>query len=537
MPESTPVPVVEASGISKRFGATVALREARIAVAPGESHALVGRNGAGKSTLVSILTGLQRPDTGTLRFSGAPAPAFGDTDGWRAKVACVYQRSTIIGGLSVAENLFLNRQSPNRQTAFGLRPIRWRRLREQAAELLTGYGVEVDPAARAEDLTVEQRQFVEIARALSFGARFIILDEPTAKLDARGIERLFGKLRELQEQGVAFLFISHHLQEVYELCTSVTVYRDARHIVTAPVAELDQAALVEAMTGESAASTAPAPVARPALATETLLAVDGLTLAGAYRNVDLTVRAGEVVGLAGATASGNVRLGETLAGLHRPSSGRISVAGKAVRTGDIPSALAAGVGLVPEDRHRQGLVAGRSVAENATLTVSSQLGPYGTVLPARIAAFAGRMIEDLDIKTPGPDAPVSALSGGNQQKVVIARALATDPHVLVAIRPTNGVDVKSKEFLLARIRQVAQAGRAALIVSDELDDLRSCDRVLAMFHGEIAGEFAPGWSDEHLVAAMEGMAHDRAAAVPASDHTGPARGHDTIEEDHHVSHD
>ncbi|GAB2728996.1 sugar ABC transporter ATP-binding protein [Kitasatospora kifunensis] len=552
MPESTSVPVVEASGISKRFGATVALAEARIAVAPGESHALVGRNGAGKSTLVSILTGLQRPDTGTLRFLGAPAPAFGDTDGWRAKVACVYQRSTVIGGLSVAENLFLNRQS-----APGLRPIRWRQLRERAAELLTGYGVEVDPAARAEELTVEQRQFVEIARALSFGARFIILDEPTAKLDARGIERLFGKLRELQEQGVAFLFISHHLQEVYDLCTSVTVYRDARHIVTAPVAELDQAALVEAMTGEGASHSAPAPAAEPQPAAETersaeplpaaeaersadpLLMVSGLTLTGAYRNVELTVGAGEVVGLAGATASGNVRLGETLAGLHRPSAGRISVAGKAVRTGDIPSALAAGVGLVPEDRHLQGLVAGRSVAENATLTVTDQLGPCGTVLPSRIAAFAGRMIEDLDIKTPGPDTPVSALSGGNQQKVVIARALATDPHVLVAIRPTNGVDVKSKEFLLRRIRQVAQAGRAALIVSDELDDLRSCDRVLAMFHGEITAEFAPGWSDEHLVAAMEGMARGHAADAPARGHTDPVRGQATteIEEDHHVSHD
>ncbi|MGW3043016.1 sugar ABC transporter ATP-binding protein [Kitasatospora sp. NPDC001159] len=510
MADSSPPrsPVVEADGISKRFGATVALSDARISVQAGESHALVGRNGAGKSTLVSILTGLQTADTGTLRFNGEPAPAPGDTDAWRSRVACVYQRSTIIPALTVAENLFLNRHSLDRQNPRSLRPISWRQLRLRAADLLGEYGVEVDPTARAEELTVEQRQFIEIARALSFGARFIILDEPTAKLDARGIDQLFAKLRELQAQGVAFLFISHHLQEVYDLCGTVTVYRDARHIVTAPVAELGRHALVEAMTGEAAtvstglAPTGPGPTADAAA----LLDVDCLELPGAYRDVTLLARAGEVVGLAGAATSGNVQLGETIAGLHRPRAGRISVAGRPVRTGRVPAALAAGVGLVPEDRHIQGLVPQRSVAENATLTVSDQLGPYGTVLPSRTRAFAERMIADLDIKTPGPTTPVSALSGGNQQKVVIARALATRPHVLVAIRPTNGVDVKSKESLLGTIRQVADSGKTALIVSDELDDLRACDRVVAMFHGRIVAEFDRGWSDEQLVAAMEGMA-------------------------------
>ncbi|MFC9701350.1 sugar ABC transporter ATP-binding protein [Streptomyces sp. NPDC056943] len=504
----TPAPVAEATGISKRFGATVALRDARITIAPGESHALVGRNGAGKSTLVSVLTGLQQPDTGALRFSGEPAPAFGDIDAWRARVACVYQRSTIIGDLTVAENLFLNRQSGG-----SLRPIRWKRLRHRAEELLGEYGVDVDAAARARDLTVEQRQFVEIARALSFGARFIILDEPTAKLDGRGIGRLFGKLRDLQRQGVAFLFISHHLQEVYDLCTTVTVYRDAAHILTAPVAELGRTALVEAMTGESASTVAAGRPAAMRTGSTELLAVDGLTLPGACADVSLSVRSGEVVGLAGATASGNVQVGEAVAGLHRAKAGRIAVGGRTLRTGSVPSALTAGVGLVPEDRHHQGLVGNRSVAENATLTVSDQLGPFGTVLPARTRAFAQRMIRDLDIKTPAAATPVSALSGGNQQKVVVARALATDPQVLVAIRPTNGVDVKSKEFLLGRIRQVADDGKAALIVSDELDDLKVCDRVVVMFHGRVVAEFDHGWKDEHVVAAIEGVAGDPAPAT------------------------
>ncbi|MFF1546464.1 sugar ABC transporter ATP-binding protein [Streptomyces sp. NPDC058291] len=514
-----PTPVAEAVGVGKRFGATVALRDARIAVAPGEAHALVGRNGAGKSTLVSLLTGLRRPDTGTLRFSGEPAPPVGDIDAWRARVACVYQRSTIIPDLTVAENLFLNRQS-----AGPLQPIHWRRLRRRAEELLGEYGVDVDATARARDLTVEQRQFVEIARALSFGARFIILDEPTAKLDARGIGRLFDKLRDLRRQDVAFLYISHHLQEVYDLCTTVTVYRDATHILTAPVSEVGHRALVEAMTGETTAAAAAGPsggrrAAGPGAPDERpeLLAVEGLTLPGACRGLSLSVRSGEVVGLAGAAASGNVRVGEAVAGLHRAEAGRVRVGGRTVRTGSVPSALAAGVGLVPEDRHLQGLVGNRSVAENATLTVTDQLGPFGTVLPARTREFARRMIRDLDIKTPGPATPVSALSGGNQQKVVVARALATDPRVLVAVRPTNGVDVKSKEFLLRRVREVADGGKAALIVSDELDDLRVCDRVVVMFHGRVVAEFAPGWRDEQVVAAMEGVADRTAPDADAPD--------------------
>jgi len=503
-PTAATVPVAEAAGITKRFGATVALDDVRISVAAGESHALVGRNGAGKSTLVSVLTGIQRPDSGTLRFSGEPAPAVGDTDAWRSKVACVYQHSTVVPDLTVAENLFLDRQ-----TGSGLRPIRWRELRTRAEALLAEFGVGVSPRSRIKDLTVEQRQFVEIARALSFGARFIILDEPTAKLDARGIERLFTKLRELQAKGVAFLFISHHLQEVYDLCATVTVYRDARHVLTAPVAELGHDALVEAMTGDTASTGAPRARSGHEAARDTagapVLEVTDLTLPGVYEDVTLTVRPGEVLGLAGAAASGNVQLGETLAGLHRPRAGSVRVTGRTVRTGDVQAALAAGVGFVPEDRHLQGLVPGRSVAENATLTVTDQLGPYGVVLPARARAFAQRMIDDLDIKTPGAGTSVSALSGGNQQKVVVARALATDPHLLVAIRPTNGVDIKSKEFLLGRIREVADQGRAAVVVSDELDDLRLCDRVAVMFHGRTTALFPAGWTDEQLVAAMEGI--------------------------------
>jgi simple sugar transport system ATP-binding protein len=490
-------PAVEAHGIVKRFGPTTALDGAGITVAEGETHALIGRNGAGKSTLVSILTGLQRPDEGRVLFGGEPAPPLADRDAWRRKVACVYQKSTIIPALTVAENLFLNRQT-------GRGPISWRALRARAGELLEQYGVAVEPGRLAGELGVEQRQLLEIARALSFGARFIILDEPTAQLDGPAIQRLFDRMRALREQGVTMMFISHHLEEVYEVCQSVSVFRDARHVVTAPVADLPHQRLVDAMTGEATAAYAYRSRTVPASA-PVVLAARGLTLAGRYAGVDLQVRAGEIVGLAGSGSSGKVGLAETLAGLHRADAGTVSVGGSAVRPGDVPAALAAGLGFVPQDRHHEGFVPLLSVAENATMPIARRLGRFGTVSPARRRAHGARMIAELDIKTTGPDQPVGDLSGGNAQKVVLARALADDPKALVVINPTAGVDVKAKHALLGAVEDAAGRGAGAVLVSDELDDLRICDRVLVMFHGRVVKDVPRGWTDTELVAAMEGI--------------------------------
>lgn len=489
-------PVVEARAITKRFGPTVALDGVDLTVRPGVTHALVGRNGAGKSTLVSILTGLHRPDAGEVRFADEPAPSLADRDEWRRLVACVYQKSTIIGSLSVAENLFLNRQS-------GRGPIRWAAMRSRARQLLEQYDVEVDPRALAGELTVEQRQLIEIARALSFGARFIILDEPTAQLDAAAIERLFERMRALQAQGVTFLYISHHLPEIYQVCQEITVFRDARRIVTSTVDALPRAELVEAMTGEEP-SVAAGPVDRRTASHAAVLEVESLGLDGVYEEVSFTVRAGEVVGLAGSGSSGKVTLAETLAGLRKAQRGTVRVNGKAV-AGSVPHALAAGLGFVPRDRHQQGLVPLLSVAENATLPIADRLGPFGLILPARRRAAAERAIRDLAIKTDGPAQPVAALSGGNAQKVVMARGLANDPQVLVLISPTAGVDVRSKEFLLSVVEDVAAKGTGVLIVSDELDDLRPCDRVLVLFHGRVVRELPRGWSDNELVGAVEGV--------------------------------
>ncbi|WP_330351092.1 sugar ABC transporter ATP-binding protein [Streptomyces sp. NBC_00582] len=492
-------PVVEATGIVKRFGPTVALDGARITIRPGETHALVGRNGVGKSTLVSVLTGLQAPDEGTVTFGGAPAPRLTDRDAWRRHVACVYQKSTIIPTLTVAENLFLNRHDHGRS-----RLISWQGVRHRAQELLSTWSVDVDPQTPAGDLNVEQRQFVEIARALSFGARFIILDEPTAQLDGAAINRLFDRIRDLQRQGVTFLFISHHLQEVYEICDMVTVFRDARHIVTAPVADLPRADLVAAMTGEAAADGNEDRTSTLDAAATAALSVRDLS-AETYREVTFRVGAGEIVGLAGAAGSGRTEVAETVVGLRAAGTGQVEIAGNRPRPGSVPAALAAGAGFVPQDRHHQGFVPDMSIADNATLSVPHRLGSNGLLSRGRRDRLAEDMIEKLAIKTPGPELPVSALSGGNQQKVVMARALADDPRLLVLINPTAGVDVRSKEFLLGKVEETAETGTGVLIASDELDDLRMCDRVLVMFQGRVTTEIARGWHDHDLVAAMEGV--------------------------------
>ncbi|MET8942761.1 sugar ABC transporter ATP-binding protein [Streptomyces sp. NPDC004542] len=492
-------PVVEATAIVKRFGPTVALNGARITVGQGETHALVGRNGAGKSTLVSILTGLQAPDEGTVAFGGRPAPRLQDRDAWRERVACVYQKSTIIPTLTVAENLFLNRHDHGRG-----RLISWPGTRRRAQELLSAWSVEVDPQTPAGDLSVEQRQFVEIARALSFGARFIILDEPTAQLDAAAIGRLFGRIRDLQRQGVTFLFISHHLQEVYEICDMVTVFRDARHVVTAPVAELPRAELVAAMTGEAGTDRQTRRAGPTGTGATPALEVRDLGGHG-YADVTFTVGPGEIVGLAGAAGSGRTEVAETVVGLRAAGAGEVEIAGRRPRPGSVPAALAAGAGFVPQDRHHQGFVPGMSVADNATMSVPHRLRRNGFLSRRSRDRLAGTMIENLAIKTPGPDLPVSALSGGNQQKVVMARALADDPRLLVLINPTAGVDVRSKEFLLGKVEETADTGTGVLIASDELDDLRMCDRVLVMFQGRVTTRMNRGWHDHDLVAAMEGV--------------------------------
>ncbi len=451
-----------------------------------------------------MLTGILAPDAGRVRFAGQDAPGLAERHKWRDRVACVYQKSTLVPTLTVAENLLLNAQPTG-----GLGWIRWGSARREAERVLAGWGMELDVEQDCARLSVEQRQIVEIARALIQGTRFIILDEPTAELEGREVRRLFDRITHLRAAGVTFLYISHYLEEIYEICRSVTVLRDGQVVVEAPLEEMPKDRVVAAMVGDASRGSAgrsrtSAPVApRPA----PLLELHDVHLDGAGSGVSLQVAAGECVGLAGLAGSGKGDIGDAIAGLLAPSAGTIRIAGEELRGGDVVDARRKGVGYVPRDRHARGIVPLLSIAENMTLTTLDRMGPAGIILPRRQTEAAGRMVRSLQIVANSTEQPIKELSGGNQQKAVMARALASDPKVLVLLYPTQGVDIASKDALFAIVERARAGGTAVLIVSDELDELSVCDRVLVIFKGRLTAEFGMGWESEALVAAIEGIEH------------------------------
>lgn len=496
--------IAEAISVSKRFGATAALVDVTLAVCAGESHALVGRNGAGKSTLVSILTGLVQPDAGKIVFDGAPAPPVNARAEWQSRVACVYQRPTIVPHLSVAENLFLNAQP----RAVGR--IDWSAMRRQAEAELEAWGVAADVRKPAGALPVDKRQLVEIVRALRLGSRFIILDEPTAQLEGHEIERLFEHIRELRAAGVTFLYISHHLHEIYEVCDVVTVLRNGHHIVTKPIVEMPKELVVSTMVGSrsdasrTSVSTGRLVHAAAAATSAPALSVEGLTLADEFSQVSLEVARGEIIGLAGQRSSGLLALGETIVGLRKPDSGTIKVEGVAVRTGSVRAALRAGIGFVPDDRHERGFIEHMSVQDNVTMTIIGRVSRFGVINTGKLRFAAASLIKALQIRA-SPTMHMSQLSGGNQQKAVTARAVASEPKVLVLMHPTAGVDVRSKDALFQSIQELCSGGTAAVVMSDELDELRLCSTVHVVVAGAVVAKLAAGWPDDDLVAIMEGV--------------------------------
>lgn len=497
--------VLDVSALRKQFGVTVALDGVTMSVAKGDSHALVGRNGAGKSTLVRCVAGLEQPDGGELRFGGQPAPPLHDRARWQRVVAVVHQRPSVVPSLTVAENLFLN-SHPSARVG-GL--VSWRLLREQAEAALREWGLRVSAGALAGDLSIAQMQVVEIARALLRGSRFIILDEPTAKLEGKERHHLFDRMRELQGVGVSFLFISHHLNEVYEVCQTVTVLKDGRVTLDRPVAGLDRSELIGAMVGGSHATpgqraTGPAPTmpTRGQEAGDAVLSVEGLGSGTRFSDVSLTVGAGERVGLAGLESSGSHDLAAALCGLAGWDRGTVHVAGQPLAQGHPASSIRTGIGSVPRDRHHNGYVASLSIAENITMTTLDRMGSWGLSTPRTRMAHARRWVAELGIKVGSVADPPTTLSGGNQQKMVLARALASGPSVLVLVNPTAGVDVASRDELFAAI---AASGASALVVSDDMEELRTCHRVLVMFRGRIVAEHAAGWDERRLIAAMEGV--------------------------------
>jgi simple sugar transport system ATP-binding protein len=495
--------VVETSGLSKRFGASQALSDVSFSIPAGDSRALVGRNGAGKSTLVAAMTGLIAPDTGNIRLAGEPAPSLADRAAWRSKVACVYQRSTVIPTLTVAENLFLNDQPTSKS---GL--ISWSSLRRQAERALEEWGLEIDVTLDAAELGVEQRQIVEIARALREGTRFIILDEPTAQLEGREVARLFQRIMRLQESGVTFLYISHHLEEIYEICRSVTVMRDGRIVAQSPLAEMRKDRVVAAMVGDAARTLDQRTRKQPSANQsdrEPCLDVRDLVIGDSVDGVSFAIAAGESVGLAGLVGSGKEHIADAIAGLIKPDGGVIRLAGAVLPAGQVAATRERGVGYVPRDRHALGIIPQLSVGENLTMTIVDRLGSGGFISMAERYRNAESLIDTLEIVVSSQEQPISELSGGNQQKTVMGRALASDPKLLVLVHPTQGVDIASKESLFAIVEKARNAGAAVLIVSDDLDELIACDRLLVIFKGRLVNEFGSQWRDEDVVAAIEGI--------------------------------
>ncbi|MFE7416300.1 sugar ABC transporter ATP-binding protein [Rhodococcus sp. NPDC057529] len=492
---------IEATNITKTFGSTRALRGASLQVRRGECHALLGRNGAGKSTLIAVLTGLVHADTGTLTFGGLQNETAGDA------VACVYQKSTLVPDLTVAENITMGAQ-PKTHLGF----VDWKTINTVARDLLRRWGNPQLAEKLVCDLEPIEKKIVEICRALSRGPRILLLDEPTAGLDGAGATELFRQIETLKSDGVTVLYVSHHLEEIFAICDSVTVLRDGTDVMSCPMSDLTMNSLIASMTG-STGDDAAAPSKDRARANghttgsksgAALLEIEDLHIDNRVHGFDLSVRPGECVGLTGLDGAGHVHIGRAIAGHIRPDRGRILQRGKALKS--VPAqAIDAGIGFVPEDRHIDGYVPELSVEENATLTILHRIKKRtGFVDTDKRRGIYRKLSDEWTIVASSPSQPAEQLSGGNQQKVVLARALASEPHTLVIINPTAGVDVAAKQSIYDTLTELTREGKALIVVSGDDDDLDICDRVFALRKGRVVREFIGGFSEDDLVAAVQG---------------------------------
>ena len=473
--------VLALSGALKTFGPVIALADGTIELRSGEIHALCGENGAGKSTLVKILAGLYTPDEGAFSVAGSPVHFRSVADSKAAGISVIYQEPTLFPDLSVAENIFIGRQ-PRRR--IGL--IDHARMRADAAALFARLGVELDPARTAEGLSIADQQIIEIAKAISLDARVLVMDEPTAALSGVEVERLFTVARSLRDAGAAILFISHRFDEVFSLSDRITVMRDGRYIATHSTAETSIEAIVRDMVGREVDSLYPKTETEPG---EPVLTVAGLQRRGVFTGIDFEVRSGEIVALAGLVGAGRTEVARAIFGIDTYDAGSVAVRGRRLKPGQPKAAIAAGIGFVPEDRRKQGLVMGLSVGRNTTLTLRDRFRTAGLINGRAERAAAREWTTKLQVKAASLDQPVSTLSGGNQQKVVLAKWLATEPVLLIIDEPTRGIDVGTKSEVHRLISELAGEGLAILMISSELPEvLGMADRVLVMHEGRISAE-------------------------------------------------
>ncbi len=485
-------PLLQLSGVQKSFGAVRALKGVSFDLHGGEVHALLGENGAGKSTLIKVITGAHLPDAGTITIAGEDVAHLTPAKARALGIACIYQQPALFPDLSVAENISLRLQKPA-----AMRRVKWDAQRTRARELLARIGAEIAPDAEVRALSMPEQQLVEIACALGSGARIVIMDEPTASLTQKEQHLLFAVVRGLRADGVGVNYISHRLEEIFALADRVTVLRDGESVGTNAVDQLNEAQMIRLMVGREVSSIFPPAESAPG---DVVLALKnvGCTATG-VRGVTLDVRAGEVVGMAGLVGAGRTELARILFAITPADAGEISLRGQRVVIHNPREAIAHGIAYVPEDRRRHGVILEMPIAHNMTMAIHPTLFPGSLLRFDAETKIAQDFIRDLGIKAYGPEAPGGSLSGGNQQKVSVARWLATKPKLLILDEPTQGVDVGAKAEIHKIIRALAKDGLAVLMISSDLPEvLGMSDRIAVMRGGELTA-ILPGGSDAHDV--------------------------------------
>jgi rhamnose transport system ATP-binding protein len=491
-PHSGTDPVLVLTGATKTFGTVTALEDGSVTLYPGEAHALLGENGAGKSTVVKILAGVHHLDSGSLLINGEPAHFNGPTAARTAGIAVIYQEPTLFPDLSVAENIFMGRHPLG-----SMHRIDRAEMRKRAAAVFARLGVSLDPARPARGLSVADQQIVEIAKAISFDARVIIMDEPTAALSSVEVARLFDVVRTLRAENAAVLFISHRLEEAFAICQRVTIMRDGRFVRTSPIEDVTIDSIIHSMVGRDLETLFPKTESVP---TDVVLDVQRLTHEGSFADVSFVVRRGEIVALAGLVGAGRSEIARAIFGIDRHHTGSVKLNGKELPNGSPIAAMRAGIGFVPEDRRQQGLVMDMCIDQNVALASLPNLSRRGLIRRSAERAIANDWAARLRLKFGRMKNPVSTLSGGNQQKVVLAKWLARKPTLLIIDEPTRGIDVGTKAEVHRLLDQLVHEGIGVLMISSELPEvLGMADRVLVVHEGRLVAEFARADASEAAI--------------------------------------
>lgn len=490
--------LLELTQITKSFGAVRALRGVSFDLRPGEIHALLGENGAGKSTLIKIITGAHQQDSGTIEIDGEQIHRLTPASAHAHGIAAIYQQPALFPDLSVAENIALALEKPS-----PFRPVKWFNRRARAAELLQRVGADIDPTSEVRRLSMPEQQLVEIARAVGAGARILILDEPTASLTKKEVELLYAVVRDLRSRGVGMIYISHRLEEIFAIADRVTVLRDGESVGTNQIDSINEAQLIRMMVGREVSTIYPAREESSSTPIASIpLSVQNLDCrASNITNVSFELRSGEILGLAGLVGAGRTELARILFGITPADSGEILVNGKGVQIHSPRDAIEQGIAYVPEDRRRHGVILEMPIAANITMSIHRDIFPGSWLRFDPERALAQNYVRDLSIKTSSVDVPAAILSGGNQQKVALARWLAAKPKILLLDEPTQGVDVGAKAEIHRLIRRLAAQGMAVLMISSDLPEILGMSDRIAVMRGGTIVAVLPGKSTPHDVMA------------------------------------